>query len=774
MTERIQAECHGLVNLSREHGKWEAWIAAYEKTLAGIERDYSIMTSPSPDKAFRIIPAVDFYDLYQYVFPFRDLIRRSGVDWRVEAKRRGLAVQHIARAFLLHDAFEADRIYILPPHVQELSYSLLADTTAQASSGVIDGDAVRLRQELRDLRTTMSTLCDKTPVHTGAFELMRTNYENLLYLLAAMCAGSRDLLDDVLARLSIPEPRSPILARQVNKAVYSDWYAALSHSRSGRFVMATARDAEALEMVCRANAACERTRELYVLVSSAPVMERAAVRVGAASQVVLRDGTAFPILRDLSYFTALVRLGPSRRAAVPQGDPAETRKWVLSAVQAEQEAIKRYKEISHLNRIALASCPDARAVRSRSSDVAPEGPPCSHCILDPLKSRLSTSLLQITQIQREIEDAEFLLQSKPYLERFSRSVLKGATDLEREVLELIEDSTFEERAREVADGLRTQLMARLIGFHAQVEAFKGHIEADQLELLSLFPFRVGVANKALDAVLAKAAVEIRSAAAAGKTTQCEKALERLMSSSLRLGRAYLDVELVECIVLVALGRYELARTLARICKVRTGPRKGNHFAYLELLATILDRDAAGTSEELLVRVRAGMEEHAHDARFCLLYSYAGLRVAKPETNSGFLDELIGCMLAALSAKRGWDELKAALCNNLAYALALKGTAPALDRADGFMDRIKRYYASGEDDWRSHWLDTLAFIALQRARAATTPEDRRTFAQKALRLYLRAAEKALGPRRQKAIRDRQTEALVVLLAPNRKRESTTKL
>lgn len=716
------AQCRQLLSLADEYQEWREWTQWYECTVRRVRDDYYLLAGiGAPPWAIEL--AVDFYEVYQFVYPFHDylLAQRSGGAVRPYER---LAVDHLARAFLFEGAYEVEKLHILPPHFRELTYATMAQFRAIRAAGEIEDLRVRLGQRLEQLDIDPEILASASvdnmtaPSFHIAFDIIRDEYSTLWLLSLLLHERVDRSLNWLLSRrLATLSDRSRFPSHGDVDLRNSIWLKSLRRCRR-QALLPNMRDAEAMELVSCANVAGMAGRTLYLMVSDAPALVTAAGLVGRAGDVSLPNGMRTSALRTLDHIRVCLRhTTPHDKDECREERIART----YASLDEEASLLRDYVELGFRNERAIRFCRENGGHGHRPG--APDEATCGQCPLQEIAGALDSSLTRMQEIRAELDDVEFILKTKRFLGVIYRRLPSEPAGIEADIIRVLMDPRFEERAAKFAERLRRRLTVQLLDVHAQIEVCKRQIRTEQLSVLSRFPFGVRLGSRRLRDQLNQIVELMAAPHDPQKVLELLQGLVKAASQAAELPKH--DRELVAATVLLALGRYRFVIWIAEICSPWATKAKAYYFTYLRIIALVL-MNAPKASNEVLAACETAAEQYGHDARLCLIYSYAAImaRETNGEHNTGHLKRARDCVLEAFERERTWSDLKAALANNGSYATMLLGDPAEIDKAYVLMRKDKGFFRRRGKSMPASHLDTLAALLVAKSAQSGVPLESR--------------------------------------------------
>jgi hypothetical protein len=725
--------------LSRKHSEWSTWVDEQVDVLIDLIGDHRLLAGERGRKPRRICLVVDFYDIFEYLFPLKALIdhyQRYATD---DAERSRVVADHIARAFMLNFAYAADEVLVLPPHARELHYSLLHVTTSRGLQDTIGNYLAGLREDRTDAVEELGERGGRSPARPSqtvrrtadvqhVFERLREQFSSLVLIIAGLRARSRDLLYMLLKdRLAIPKAGSLFYTEPSRKDV-SFWQKKISNERSGEYEMASFRDAWVIAQIERINSDMKAGDQVYLLVSDADAVKNA-IQEARTRKYIHIEGKNVTFLRTLDHFRTYLRYSPEGlplQTLVAQGESRKFAEAVLPRLTEALAALRGHQHINALNQDAIDKCGRSLASRRKTTRVGDATGVCGKCPLSPLEPELRKSLEDIKSTQEKLFDCEALLRGRPYLKRYSQGVRESMSDFEEKALETLLGDNFREMADAFTASFRNRVTSQLIGLGAQIIAFKRKLTVRDFDRLIAFPFRIRPAAKALREQLSEMqALVAATLSGEGKATRAQLevlqgAFEKLMSAAIKEGTEG-DLHLVEALVLFSHGRHDSA---ARLCELEEQRAKGPlaaQFAYLRVRALLeYENDGSPTGDPLSACEQAS-QSYPRDPRFPLLASYAlGERGIAQARDPATLNQAMAEAARGMQMCRTWDEIKAALANNLAYYTLQLGGDENLASARRVLEKMEESYGQGLGSWHAYWLDTRAHVFAQLAEREDDP------------------------------------------------------
>ena len=754
MTER---HCSELQELVCSYTQWGTWLRSYCADLDTLVNDHVLLTGDQGGDPWTIRFAVDFREIYMFLFPFSDFLQYGASISDRSKALRNTALDYLARASLFRHTWGIGELFLLPPYRQELNHRLLT----QLPRGMQDSNLADIEGRLADaLASTAERVSGASADNDEAVTILGKHYLEFSLLLVASAPSLLSRVDEVLERKVTAPPADSMLGKVVPDPRAVDvWQQHLTMRRKGRSQQSQ-RDATAIAMVREANRLSRRAgkKELFALVTSSEAIHDVKRRLERSERLDLREVVSDVHLRSLSNLLVYLKnvTGFAVDAAGSPVDRMEANKTILENLGRARSRASEYLSLTEIAAQKLRGCPcDA------------EGSPDVDCPLRQIELMIESSLAELRATREEIENTQLILKNHPDLNsEYSRLVQEeDATQFDRQLISildmLIKQNGVEASAAKRIESLVEQLVIELVEFNAQVVSYSSNLTDRMLYLLEEFPFHVHVSDPEFQAALTDTSATIAAAAKDGEPEAAAAALRNLISALLRDGLGDAESIKIELLITLALGNTELVLKLVDQCLEMSIFVHDADLEYLKARTLF----AAGRRDAHSFALEA-LDRHEDDARFYLLggtldwRELTGASASRVSDLSGPIETSI----AGLEVCQKLEDDSLLMCdllNNLAY-FYIHSEPQAIEKAG---DAVTRLIGLKEmDSWRCSWLHTYGYILLSEAQASVGScpiSEIRKLALRSLSLFQKASEGFISKSSQRIVLAHQGEALEVL-------------
>lgn len=687
------------LDLEKNYELHKRWIEKYKYHLEILKKDHELIVK----KRFKIFFAVDFYDIYEYCFPYDNILGKLA-DYKDMEKRRRLMELQFARSFLFYGTETRSKV-LLPPYASEVTdffksrYYILEkyrnDDLKRDILNILFRDQ-NVQDILRELEKENGSPREETELLT---RITRSS-SDIFFLLSSGFLEGLNVLNDLFKkrtdsgktesyRIVDPEPSEiKCYNYDVRKVIGEMENSEIERmfTRRGKYLQ-NRRDAKALQYIVELNKRMEGDRQAIFLASNADYMKKI-----MKNRISIRiKGEEYDPIRDCE--TLYVYLIEIRDIGFPMGKGDQ--KKILEKIESSLGEFERFSKLSQHIPALNDKCMHWEEEKKSCNKLNFE----DECPFSTEVEKINESLKKVEELRNEIENINLMKQIdvvlSPLFSEDRRKFLKlEFRDLEDELLaifekirELVEDRdqfvrALEKRENQLEDQTLQELFNVSFDSLSVQEPFTS---VNDVLLLIRIPFRLRIHGGKLEAMFK----DIRQKAVSCRdqyleTGEFSEKSKRELNESLReLAKFSWSVEderkyIIWQIVFLCNKRFDLVRIWNKHYKNQVKSREMKRESdYLFCLACYFD---IPKNEELFKDLEPVCMNHIEkkepDLRFYHIFSLALLRLFEDSPirkRFGYAREnLIDIFKDNLMAKIGQvdEEFQIAIKNNYCYAVSL--------------------------------------------------------------------------------------------------------
>lgn len=759
--------CQELKESSDEH---KEWIEKYRYHLEILRKDHELIV----DKGFSIFFAVDFYDIFEYCFPYGHIIGKES-DYKNEGRRSRLMELQFARSFLFYGT-ETKPIILLPPYAAEATAFFRSTylTLRKYKDDILKREILKILfqdQKIKDVITEIEKE-GKTPKRQE--KLLRKISESsseVFFLLSSGFLEGINVLNDLFKkheengktyRVIDPNPGNikhyrDILEKTGN--MDNSEIEILFRTRRGKYIQ-NVTDAKALQYVLQLNKLMQEDKQAIFLFSNATYMKKE-----IKGQVLVNiEGEEYDTLRDLdTLYVYLIEIRD-----IDTQNKEDVQKEILKKIK------KSLAEFNDFNKLSQ----DIPGL-IRKCDFLKEDRPCSQkseaqCPFFEEINEINKSLEKVEKLRSNIENINLMKQIdvilSPLFSKDEKTFLKLRFEdhkfpaYEKELLSIFnkirefhEDSDmFFDELEELENQLEFERLKELFSISSDSLSVQEPFmyRSDPLFLVKM-PFRIEIREEKFKKIFS----DIRAKAAACRDELLEKNVisednRKKLDGSLReLARLSRKIEgevkyIIWQIIFLCNKRYDLVRIWNEHYRDQMKDKELKRESdYLFCISNYFDMENNEQFFKYFEHVCMNyIGEGDTDLRFYHILSLALLRLFEGSSDGKryghtreYLMELFEKKLLCSIDKIDDLEFRRAILNNYCYAISLlvdyeedkEKYRDNVNEAKETMEKMRK--ETSEKEWLYHMEDTMGCIYFILAK----------YLEKDNRIYARKAKECFG-------------------------------